>query len=150
LVASVDFPLPENVIKAEVDARQHNLAHQLESAGMSREDFLAAEGQSSAEFDADIEARTRAALAAQFVLDKVVEQEQLSVTEEELSQHIVRSASRFGVSPDEFAQQVVQAGQVPTLVGEVVRGKALALVLERATVTDASGRPVDIEALRKG
>ena len=150
LVASVDFPLPENVIKAEVDARQHNLAHQLESAGMSREDFLAAEGQSSAEFDADIEARTRAALAAQFVLDKVVEQEQLSVTEEELSQHIVRSASRFGVSPDEFAQQAVQAGQVPTLVGEVVRGKALALVLERATVTDASGRPVDIEALRKG
>jgi trigger factor len=53
------------------------------------------------------------------------------------------------MGPDEFAQQVVSAGQVSMLVNEVVRGKALALVLEKATVTDASGRPVDLEALRE-
>jgi len=148
LLAKVDLPLPEGVIRAEVDSRNHNLAHQLEAAGMTREDFLAAEGQSEEEFDADIEERTRGAMTAQFVLDKVVVKEQLSVNEEELTQHIVRSAARFGVGPDEFAQQVVQAGQVPMLVSEVVRGKALALVLERAKVLDESGRPVDLEALR--
>jgi trigger factor len=38
---------------------------------------------------------------------------------------------------------------VPVLVSEVVRGKALALVLERAKVVDESGRPVDLEALRE-
>jgi trigger factor len=43
----------------------------------------------------------------------------------------------------------VQAGQVPVLVSEVVRGKALALLLERAKVVDESGRPVDLEALRE-
>jgi trigger factor len=43
----------------------------------------------------------------------------------------------------------VQGGQVPMLVGEVVRGKALALVLEKAKVLDESGRPVDLEALRE-
>jgi trigger factor len=53
------------------------------------------------------------------------------------------------MGPDQFAQQVVQAGQVPVLVSEVVRGKALALVLERAKVVDESGRPVDLEALRE-
>jgi trigger factor len=53
------------------------------------------------------------------------------------------------MGPDQFAQQVVQAGQVPVLVSEVVRGKALALVLESANVVDASGRPVDLEALRE-
>jgi trigger factor len=53
------------------------------------------------------------------------------------------------MSPDQFVQQVVQAGQVPMLVSEVVRGKALALVLERAKVVDESGRPVDLEALRE-
>ena len=149
LLAEVDIPLPEGVIKAEVDARNHNLAHQLEAAGMSKEDFLAAEGQSAEEFDADIEKRTREAMTAQFVLDKVVEKEQLSVNEQELTQHIIRSASRYGMGPDQFAQQVVQAGQVPVLVSEVVRGKALALVLERAKVVDESGRQVDLEALRE-
>jgi trigger factor len=149
LLAKVDLPLPEGVIKAEVEARNHNLAHQLEAAGMSKEDFLAAEGQSEADFDADIDKRTREAMTAQFVLDKVVDKEQLSVSEQELTDHIVRSASRYGMGPDQFAQQVVQAGQVPMLVSEVVRGKALAVVLERAKVVDESGRPVDLEALRE-
>ena len=149
LLAKVDIPLPENVIKAEIEARNHNLAHQLEAAGMSRDDFLAAEGQTAEEFDADVEERTRGAMTAQFVLDKVVEKEQLSVNEQELTEHIVRSASRYGMGPDQFAQQIVQAGQVPVLVSEVVRGKALALVLERAKVTDESGRAVDLEALRE-
>lgn len=149
LLAKVELPLPEGVIKAEVDSRNHSLAHQLEAAGMTKEDFLAAEGQSEQEFDADIDRRTREAMTAQFVLDKVVDKEQLSVNEEELTQHIVRSASRFGVGPDQFAQQVVQAGQVPMLVSEVVRGKALALVLDRAKVVDESGRTVDLEALRE-
>jgi trigger factor len=149
LLDKVDIPLPENVIKAEIEARNHNLAHQLEAAGMSRDDFLAAEGQTAEEFDADVEERTRGAMTAQFVLDKVVEKEQLSVNEQELTDHIVRSASRYGMGPDQFAQQIVQAGQVPVLVSEVVRGKALALVLERAKVTDESGRAVDLESLRE-
>ena len=149
LLAKVEIPLPEGVIKAEIDSRNHSLAHQLEAANMTKADFLAAEGQSEEEFDADIEQSTRGAMTAQFVLDKVVEKEQLSVNEAELTQHILRTASRYGMGPDQFAQQVVQAGQVPVLVNEVVRGKALALVLERAKVVDESGRPVDLEALRE-
>jgi trigger factor len=149
LLAKVEIPLPEGVVKAEIDSRHHNLAHQLEGASMTKADFLAAEGQSEEEFDADIEKRTREAMTAQFVLDKVVEKEQLSVNEAELTQHILRTASRYGMGPDQFAQQVVQAGQVPVLVSEVVRGKALALVLEKAQVVDESGRPVDLEALRE-
>jgi trigger factor len=149
MLAKVEVPLPEGVIKAEIESRNHNLAHQLEAASMTKADFLAAEGQSEEEFDADIDQRTRGAMTAQFVLDKVVEKEQLSVNEAELTQHILRTASRYGMGPDQFAQQVVQAGQVPVLVSEVVRGKALALVLERAKVVDESGRPVDLEALRE-
>jgi trigger factor len=116
---------------------------------MSKEDFLSAEGQTQDEFDADIEKTAREAMATQLVLDAVVEKEQLSVNEAELTEHLVRTASRYGMGPDEFAQQVVSAGQVPMLVNEVVRGKALALVLEKATVTDESGRPVDLEELRE-
>jgi trigger factor len=34
-------------------------------------------------------------------------------------------------------------------MSEVLRGKALAFVLERATITDASGRSVDLDSLTK-
>jgi trigger factor len=149
LLDSVDLPLPEGVIKAEIDARNHSLAHQLESAGVSKADFLAAEGQTEEEFDAELLKSTRDAMSAQFVLEKIVEKEQLSVNEQELTEHLVRTAARYGMTPDQFVQQVVQAGQVPMLVSEVVRGKALALVLEKAKVSDESGRAVDLDALRE-
>ena len=149
LLDSVELPLPEGVVKAEIDARNHSLAHQLESAGMSKADFLAAEGQTEEEFDAELLKSTRDAMSAQFVLEKIVEKEQLSVNEQELTEHLVRTAARYGMSPDQFVQQVVQAGQVPMLVSEVVRGKALALVLDKATITDESGREIDLDALRE-
>ena len=38
--------------------------------------------------------------------------------------------------------------QPVTMVAEVARRKALAVVLEQAVITDASGQPVDLEALR--
>jgi trigger factor len=44
LLAKVEIPLPEGVVKAEIDSRNHNLAHQLEAASMTKADFLAAEG----------------------------------------------------------------------------------------------------------
>jgi trigger factor len=49
------------------------------------------------------------------------------------------------MSPDQFAQAVVEGGQVPMLVGEVARGKALAVVVEAATVKDTNGEIVDLE-----
>jgi trigger factor len=52
------------------------------------------------------------------------------------------------MQPQEFADRLVESGQLPVLIADVRRGKALALVLESATITDASGRTVDLEALR--
>jgi trigger factor len=148
LLAKVDIPLPQSIVDSEVEGRREALDEQLERSGITREAFLAAEEQTEEEFVAQIEERARHALTSQFVLDKVVAEEKLSIEERELTEHIVRTASRYGMSPDQFAQQVVQAGQVPMLVNEVVRGKALALILEAATLVDEAGRPVDLEALR--
>ncbi len=42
----------------------------------------------------------------------------------------------------------MQSGQLQGLVAEVRRGKALAMVMEAATITDASGQAIDLEDLR--
>ena len=149
LMDRVQVPLPESVVQAEVQSRQHNLSHQLERAGLTKEQYLETEGRTGEDFDAEVEQRAREAIKAQLVLDAIAAKEELGVDERELTEHLVRQSARMGISPDQFAQQVVQAGQVPMLVGEVVRGKALALVLESATVTDSEGQRVDLEALRE-
>jgi trigger factor len=141
-------PLPEGFVQEEIQSRQHNLAHQLESAGLTKDAYLAAEGQTEEEFDAEIEERARDAIKAQFVLEQLAEREQVGVSEAELTDHILRSSMRYGISPEQFIQQVSGAGQLPVLVGEIRRGKALEVVVGAATVVDESGNPIDLAALR--
>ncbi len=149
LVATMDIPLPEGLVTQEVQIRQNSLNQQLEQAGMTREHYLETEERTAEDFDAEVEDRARQAIRAQFVLDSIVEQQDVDVSQEELTAQLVRRAQRSGMPPDQYAQQVVANNQIQMLVGEVLRGKALAYVLEHVTVADASGRPVDLEALRE-
>ena len=48
------------------------------------------------------------------------------------------------MDPNQFAQIIDQSGQVPMMVSEVRRRKALAVVLGQAEVTDTEGNTVDL------
>ena len=148
LIAAVDVPLPDAVVTGEVDWRQHNITHQLEETGVTLSAYLEAEGQSEEDFKAELRANAEKAVATQLLLDAYADQEQLGVSEEDLTQQIVTQARRYGVTPEQFAQQLSQNGQLPALMSDVRRNKALALLLDAATITDESGRPVTIAALR--
>jgi trigger factor len=149
LLASVDIPLPEQLLADEVEWRRQSFESQLQQAGIAKEQYLEMEGRTPEDFDNDITEGARQAVKAQFVLDTVAEKEQIEVTEAELGEQIVRRASRFGLAPDDYARRLVESGGVGGLVGETRRAKALAHVLEGATVTDESGRTVDLEALNE-
>jgi trigger factor len=147
VLGKVDFPLPANAVQAEIDWRNEQLDQQLQSAGMTREGFFKLQEQTLEEFTTDLDKQVRDGMKAQFVLDKVADAEELSVNQMELTNHLIRRAQGSGLSPDQFAQSVVQSGQVPSLVGEVRRGKALELILKGAVIKDASGNVVDLSEL---
>ncbi len=148
ILTLVDVPVPEGLLTDELAARKENLEQQLGYSGMSFEQFLEGEEQTQEEFDEDLKKRSEDAIKAQFVLDLVAEQQELSVNDQELTEHIVRHAQRSGVSPDQFAQHAVENNLVPSLVSEVVRGKALAHLVEHAKVNDASGNTVELKTLQ--
>ena len=85
--------------------------------------------------------------AAQFLLDAIVEKEDIRVEQPELIEYLLMSAQQYGIDPNQFAQAIDAQGQIPAMIGEVARRKALAKVLEQATVTDTTGAPVDLEAV---
>ena len=128
LLEAVDLPLPETAIQQEID------------------DHFA-DGHGDDEHRAEFAKQTRDSLKGQIVLDKIAETEQLAVSEAELSSWLVSQAPRYGMSPDQFAQELVNAGQVPMAVAEVRRSKALAHVMEQARIVDTNGDVVDLAAL---
>jgi trigger factor len=145
LLAKVDMPYPEKLLADEIQTRKHNLEHhQLAQLGMDLETWLKSQDKTPEQFDQEIEEQAKKGIKTQFVLDQIAADEELSVSQEELTEHLLRRAAGSGLTPDQFAQQVVQGGQVPLLVGEVVRGKALALVVEAAKVVDTEGNVVNL------
>ncbi len=117
-------------------------------AGMTMEAYLDSEEQTVDEFEADLEKRVRDAVAAQFVLDQVAKTEEIGVNEGELQEHLMRRAQQSGQNPQEFIQHMLEHNHIPEMVSEVVRGKALASIVEAATVTDESGNHVELKNLQ--
>jgi trigger factor len=148
LLDSTEIPLPEATVDAEIAGRRQDIEQQLMYAGLTMEQYLDNEKQTVDEFEADLEKRVRDAMAAQFLLDEIAKKEQIGVDQAELSQHLMRRAQQSGQNPDDFMKHMIEHNHIPEMVSEVVRGKALALIVEGATVTDASGNAVDLKNLR--
>ena len=129
LMESVEIPLPDGVIAAEVEAHFED--------GHDATD----------EHRAEVEQQARDALKSQFVFDKIAETEEVTVGETELSNWLMQQAPRYGMAPDALAKALVESGQVSMALADIRRSKALALVLENATVTDTDGTAVDLTAL---
>ena len=92
------------------------------------------------EHRAEVDASTRKALKAQFLLDAIAEKNEVKVEQPELIEYLVMSAQQYGMDPNQFAQAIDNQGQVPAMVAEVARRKALAAVLEQAKVVDTAGQ----------
>jgi len=130
LLDSVEIPVPENLVKDEVHdhlEKENRLEDETHRAEVTEEITRSVRGD--------------------FLLDAIVKAEEVQVSEAELTEYLIRTAARYQMTPDQFAQQITQAGQVATLMAEVARTKGLAIVLERVKVKDASGNAVDLSAL---
>src|SRR5881397_3477355 len=120
-------------------ASEFDTLDELKAARMTKEQYAEFEGKSVEDVDAEIEEGAGQAIKAQFVLDAIARKEELTVSEAELTDTILRRAQQAGMRPDAFAQEVVNSGQLGALMSEVLRGKGLALVLEHAKIRDTEG-----------
>src|SRR4051812_19369027 len=149
LMEKIDIPLPESVIESEIQRRNEQLDQQLQMYGMTRDKYLEDQEKSEEEYDQELKDGAREAVKGGFILDQLALQEELTVENEELAEYVVRNAMQMGVQPDVLAKHLTENGQLPAVVSEVLRTKALNLVVEHVKATDESGADVDIAALQR-
>jgi trigger factor len=150
LLESVEVPVPENLVEREVEWRNRAMEQELQQAGMDWDGFLEMSGVEGGReaYDADQRTNIEQAVRTQFILDAVAEAREITVDNDDLSAQIMAQAQRSRVSPEQYAQQLQQGGNIAEFVADVRRTKALAQLLEGTAITDASGNVVDLEALR--
>ncbi|EXG80364.1 trigger factor [Cryptosporangium arvum] len=148
LLEAVEVPMPEKVLADEIEYRRHQLGHALENAGVTLEQYLENEGQTQEEFDEQLDKDCAQAVRSQLVLDAVADAEEVGIDDGELTSEVVRRAQQSGVNPQQFADQLVQNGELPIVVADLRRGKALGVVTDQAKIVDSAGNPVDLKALQ--
>ncbi|OAN38405.1 trigger factor [Microbacterium sp. H83] len=127
LLEQIEIPVPPQLIEDEV----HN---HLEGEGRLEDDVHRAEVTEASEKQ----------FRTQVLLDTIAEQADVQVSQEELSQYLIQSAAQYGMAPQEFVEALQSSNQLPALVGEVARNKALAIALGKVKVVDTNGKTVDL------
>ncbi|GAA3470242.1 trigger factor [Nonomuraea roseola] len=147
LLEQIDIPIPDSALKAELDARKHNLDHQIAESGLSRDAFFRLYQTTEEERLAEFETSSAKAIKSGFVLDKIVKAEELGVSEQELTNFVVRRAMQMGVAPNTLAQHLADNDQLTLAMVEIVRDKAKTVVGDAAKVVDEAGNEVDLKAI---
>jgi trigger factor len=133
LLNGLDIPVPQKLIDDEV--HRH-----LENEGRLEDDTHRAEVAESSE----------KTFRSQILLDAIAEKEEVKVSQNELTSYLIQASAQYGMEPGEFIKVLDQNGQLPAMIGEVARAKALASVLSKAKVVDTTGKAVDVSALTEG
>ena len=139
LVNRVDVELPERLVDHETEHRVQQAQQTAERAGMTLEQLLQSQGWDELRFRSDARAHAIRAINADLVLESVARQEDLTVTAEELQGAVNDLARGLGRNPKEIAKALERSGQVASLAGDIIRSKALDLLVERAAGVKTEG-----------
>ncbi|MDO8144493.1 MULTISPECIES: trigger factor [unclassified Isoptericola] len=127
LLDAVEVPVPSGVVEAEVNRH-------LEQEGRLEDD----------EHRAEVTEDATKAIKNQILLDTLAEKLEVQVGQGELIEYLVQASQQYGMEPQQFIQTLDQSGQIPAMVGEVARSKALAVALRDIEVKDSEGNVVDL------
>ncbi len=131
LLADLTIEVPDDIVLDEVNSH-------LEGEGRLED----------AVHRAEVDKEVRDSIKSEFLLDAIVKTEEVQINEVELTDYLVRMSQRYGMAPEQFAQELQKAGQITQVMAEVTRAKALASVLGRISVVDKAGTKIELEELR--
>jgi trigger factor len=127
LVKLVEIPVPQALIDDEVKRHLEN---------ENRADDV--------EHGKEVAISSEKTFRSQILLDSIAEKEEIKVSQDELTQYLIQASSQYGMEPGEFIKVLDENGQIPAMIGEVARAKAIAVVLDKANVVDTKGKKVDV------
>jgi trigger factor len=144
VVDSIEVDLPERLVDEQTEGRIENARERAERAGTTLEALLESQGWDELRFRSDARSHALRSLKAELVLEAVARQEGINATKEDLEGEIQSLAEATGRDAREVMRILDRSGQVASLAGDIIRTKALDLLVEAADVS-TGGTPAPSE-----
>jgi len=136
LVDDVDVELPDSLIEDETAHRIRHAEQQASRYGLTLDQMLEIQGWDRDRLEQDSREHALRAIMSDLVLEGVARAEKLEVTAEEIGAQIGQMAQAYDRDPKELAKQLDRSGQIVTLAGDIIRSKALDILVERADISE--------------
>jgi trigger factor len=143
LLESVEVPLPEKIVEAQVNDTLHNAIHSLDHDEEKFAEALTEQGSSREEFDKDNRANAEKAVKTQLLMDAVADKLDIQVGQGDLTERLVLMSRQYGLEPQQLLAYLQEQNQLPAMFADVRRGLTVAAVVHGATVTDTDGNVID-------
>jgi trigger factor len=138
MIDTVDVELPQSLIDEETEHRVVHAEERAQRYGLSLDQMLELQGWDRDRLQDDSRDHALRAIKADLVLEGIARGEGLEVSAEELGAEIGSLAQAYDRDPKELAKQLDRSGQIVTLAGDIIRTKALDVLVEHAEITDES------------
>jgi trigger factor len=138
-----DVELPDRLVDAETEARVDSARRRAERQGVTLEQFLQAADVEELQFRSDARSHAIRAIRADLALEAVARAEDLTVSDEDLDGVVKALAEDVGRSPKDVRRQLEATGQITSLAGDIIRDRALNLVVEHAEVARADSEQTE-------
>jgi trigger factor len=138
VVSEAGVAVPEALVNDEMSFRLSRFSEQIRRAGVTLDQYLERTGQTEEQIEADLRAQAERNVAAQLLLEEVGVRESLEASEEELEQEILGHAQALQQDPAELRKQLASGGRLGALTADIIRRKALDLMVERADIKEES------------
>jgi len=85
----------------------------------------------------------KAAMQRRENLKRSADELKVQVGQDDMTERLVLQSRQYGVEPQQLLQFLQENNQLPAMFADVRRGKALAVVVNGATVKDTAGNTID-------
>ena len=145
LIDTVHVDLPDSLVRDETDHRLHHAEENAGRYGMSLDQMLEIQGWDRDRLAEDSRDHAVRAIKADLVLEAVARAADTQISAEEIGAEIGSLARSYDRDPKELANQLDRTGQIVTLAGDIIRTKALDLLVDNADITEESPEAADAE-----
>jgi trigger factor len=134
LTAEADWELPPDLLRRQARRELDRVTMEMQSSGFTADEIDAHRNR----LRQNVLVATERALREHFILERLAEEHDLEATEEDYELQIQLIAHQMGESPRKVRARFEKRGQMDTLRNQIVEGKAIQLVLDKAVFEDVS------------
>jgi trigger factor len=145
---SADWALPEELLTKQSENALRREILEMQQAGFTSQEILAREN----ELRQKSLSTTEQNLKQHFVLDRIAEKEEISITEDDINDEIYWMAMQRGENPRRTRARLQRSGMIENLEAQIRERKAVDVILESAKFKDVPMTPLvepDVEAVNR-